>query len=293
MKLHRHDPARLRHLRLFRRAALGVLAATLCSLPSGILAQQGDVPAAAFHALAINQDFVGVWMTSGEASEDAARARALEMCTRDTGSDACQIVHSGQKNYLAAGYAIDGGLEFMTRNEATGLIQALEAKCTGRFGSTCMVIGMVGPDGAKDFPADPVPAPQRRFGAIAGDFANWVKGNHSDRRVWVVTGAETRKAAQQATLAACEAELGLSRCQLAEANGDSFLLFYQSDMHDFAGFLSEQSPPRALAEMNRRCGIATFSCHAVSMAPVQQSAQYVIDLGARTESETDASSGRD
>lgn len=289
MSFHRHDPAKLCHPRMRRWVTMRLLAAALCSMSTGLMAKQPDTLAsassgdssstAAFHALAVHQDYIGIWMTAGEASEDAAKARVLEACRRDTDADTCQIAHSGQRNYLAVGYAIDGGLEFMAQNEPAGLTEALEAKCTGRFGSTCMVIGMVGPAGAKEFPADPTPAPRRRYAAIAGDFANWVKGNQGDRRVWVVTGAETRETAQQGVRNACERELGQTRCQLAESNGDKFLLFYQSNMLNFAGFLSENSPSRALAEMNRRCGLAKVDCHKVSVVPVQQPSQYVLDLG--------------
>ncbi|MGQ7828814.1 DUF4189 domain-containing protein [Altererythrobacter sp. Z27] len=295
MKVHRHDPAQSHASQIGRNARLGLLVFALCNAVSGLEATEPDATVsaaspAAYHALAINQDYVGIWMTAGEANEDAAKARALELCRRDTGSETCQIAHSGQRNYLAVGYAIDGGLELMAQNQAAGLIESLESKCVGRFGSTCMVAGMVGPIGAKDFPAEPGPAPRRRFAAVAGDFSNVAKGAPADWRVWVVTGAESRDTAIRAASDACEGELGRTRCQIAEANGDTLLLFYQAGGTDFAGFLSEKSLARALAEMNRRCRLANRSCEVIAVANAQGAGRYVFDLSDSPEFEANSMS---
>ena len=289
MKHHWLERTKHHNARIHRRATMVLFAAAVCGLSTSLVAKQPNAPApstAAFNAVAVHQDYVGIWMTAGASSEKVAQARALELCARDTGTDTCQIAYSSQRNYLAAGYAIDGGLEFLAQNEPAGLTEALEAKCTGRFGSTCMVVGMVGPDGVKDFPVDPVPAPRRRFAAVAGDFTKWVKNLPSNWRVWVFAGVETREAAQLAAMSACEKEIGRDRCQIAEANGDSVLLFYQGKGADFAGFLAEKSADRALAEMNRRCRLASRDCEVITMVQAQQPGQHVLDLGAFSEFET-------
>lgn len=289
-------------LRFGRTSVMCSIAAGLFSMSSGVAAQQLESsavpvstntrPVSLFHAAAVNQDYVGIWMTAGADKEEAAHRHALELCRRDTGSGTCQVVHSGQRNYLAVGYASDGGLEFLAQNEVLGLAEALEAKCVGRFGSTCMVIGMVGPDGSKDFPANTTPAPRRRYAAIVGDFVNAVKGRPYHWRAWVVAGAETREAAKQAAMAPCEQEIGRPRCQLAEANGDSVLLFYQAKEWDsVSGFLSEKSPDRAVAEMNRRCRLADRDCQVISMISAQDPAQFAVELGARPEAKNDSPAG--
>lgn len=299
---HRHGSGRFGKSSLNRTAAIGLLFAGLCSSHISLAAKQPDTPdlsssseaglPGAFHALAVNQDYVGIWMTAGADNEEAAKRRALDLCVRDTGANTCQIAHSGQRNHLAVGYASDGGLEFLAQHEVRGLAEALEAKCVGRFGSTCMVIGVVGPDGSKDFPANPTPAPRRRYAAIAGDFVNAVNGRPYHWRAWVVAGAETREAAKQAAMASCEQEIGQSRCQLAEANGNSVLLFYQAKEWDSAsGFLSEKSPDRAVAEMNRRCRLADRDCQAISMISAQDPAQFAVELGASPEAKIDAPAG--
>ena len=249
-----------------------VLAAVLA--PATAVAQEQPVRADAMHfGIAVNPDYVGYFVVTGEKTGAGADKGAMRLCRKATGKG-CELIMAARGDHLVVGYGPDGNIFFAVRATPEAARAALDDDCRSKYGGICFVDNSFNVAVKAKLQTSIV---RRQFAALAFQ----VDGDQpmtEDDRIWVVTGRPSAKDAVEVAMARCTAAVGEGKCRHVVTSGQTHIAFYRDAEAVSGGFQISLSSQAAIGAVDRTCKAEAKRCLIVALHAAADAAEREYDL---------------
>jgi hypothetical protein len=255
--------------------SLRIAAIAAALMPAAMAgAQEQPAKADARHfAIAVNPDYLGYFVVTGEKKGSVASKVVMRMCSKATGKG-CELLMAAKGDHLILGYGPDGNVFYAVRATPEEAKAALDTDCRQKYGGTCFIDSSF--DVAVKAKMEP-PVERRKFAAIALQ----VDGDQpmtEDDRIWLATGQPSARDAIDNAMSRCTAAVGEGKCRHIVTSGQTHIAFYRDAEAVSGGFQISMSSQAAIGAVNRTCKADAKQCLIVALNAAAEVVETEYDL---------------